>query len=262
MPVNASQPTPSSTGPAESSLSRRHFLKGLAAVAGTAALPERLLASEDSKGARPNILLIMADDLGYECIGANGGTSYPTPVLDGLAKTGMRFDHCYSQPLCTPSRVELMTGMYNVRNYVRFGMLDRKQVTFAHLLKRHGYATCVAGKWQLGGQPDSPKHFGFDDACLWQHTRRPSRYAGPGLEINGKPVDYTDGQYGPDVVCDHLCKFMEANKSRPFLAYYPMILTHCPFEPTPDSPDWDPKSKGSRSYYGGQYSFYISHSAA
>ena len=59
---------------------------------------------------KPNIVLIMADDLGYECIGANGGTSYQTPVLDSLAKTGMRFEHCYSQPLCTPSRVQIMTG--------------------------------------------------------------------------------------------------------------------------------------------------------
>jgi len=66
---------------------------------------------------KPNIVLIMADDLGYEGISANGGTSYQTPVLDSLAKTGMRFEHCYSQPLCTPSRVQIMTGIYNVRNY-------------------------------------------------------------------------------------------------------------------------------------------------
>ncbi len=73
----------------------------------------------------PNIVLIMADDLGYECIGANGGTSYQTPVLDKLAATGVRFEHCYSQPLCTPSRVQIMTGMYNVRNYTAFGVLDQ-----------------------------------------------------------------------------------------------------------------------------------------
>src|SRR5688572_30375637 len=70
---------------------------------------------------KPNIILIMADDLGYECIGANGGTSYPTPHLDRLAATGIRFTHCFSQPPCTPTRVQLMTGQYNVRNYVRFG---------------------------------------------------------------------------------------------------------------------------------------------
>lgn len=205
----------------------------------------------------PNVILIMADDLGYECIGAHGGTSYKTPVLDNLAKTGIRFDHCYSQPLCTPSRVKIMTGIYNVRNYVKFGLLDRKQTTFAHLLKQRGYATCVAGKWQLGRVLDAPKHFGFDESCLWQHLRGrtngqgcDSRYPNPQLEINGKRVDYKNGEYGPDVVSDYICQFIEKNKEKPFLVYYPMILTHCPFIPTPDSTDWDPKSPGSKSYKG------------
>lgn len=192
----------------------------------------------------------MADDLGYECIGANGGTSYKTPVLDRLAETGVRFEHCYSQPLCTPSRVQIMTGIYNVRNYVKFGIMDRNQTTFAHLLKDRGYATCIAGKWQLGKEPNSPKHFGFDESCLWHHTRRPGRYPNPGMEINGKQTDYQNGEYGPDVASDFICDFIELNKKKPFFAYYPMILTHCPFEPTPDSADWDPRSKGSKTYKG------------
>ncbi|MDX1565402.1 MAG: sulfatase-like hydrolase/transferase, partial [Phycisphaeraceae bacterium] len=83
--------------------------------------------------------------------------------------------------------------------------------------------------------------FGFDDYCLWQLTRRPPRYANPGLEINGKKVDYKNGEYGPDLVSDHLIEFMRKNKDRPFFAYYPMILPHWPFQPTPDSKDWDPK---------------------
>ena len=135
---------------------------------------------------KPNIILIMADDMGYECVNANGGTSYQTPHLDKLAETGIRFEHCYSQPLCTPSRVKIMTGMSNARNYVKFGVLDRKQTTFAHLLKKAGYATCIAGKWQLGNEADSPQHFGFDESCLWQHTRkakdqskRDTRYPNP-----------------------------------------------------------------------------------
>src|SRR3990172_3014044 len=107
--------------------------------------------------ARPSVILIMADDLGYETIGANGGTSYPTPVLDKLAATGARFTHCYVQPLCTPTRVQLMTGVYNVRNYVNFGNMDPQSVTFANLLKRAGYATCIAGKWQLGRDLELPK---------------------------------------------------------------------------------------------------------
>lgn len=67
---------------------------------------------------RPNIVLIMADDMGFECVGANGGTSYETPNLDELARTGLRFENCHSQPICTPSRVQLMSGLYNHRNYI------------------------------------------------------------------------------------------------------------------------------------------------
>ena len=147
------------------------------------------LAAEQA--GRPNVILIMADDLGYECIGANGGTSYPTPHLDALAAGGVRFEHCYAQPLCTPTRVQLMTGQYNVRNYVRFGLLDPQQTTFAHALKEAGYATCIVGKWQLASGFEGPKHFGFDEYCLWQLTRRPPRFANPGLEINGKQKDYS-----------------------------------------------------------------------
>jgi arylsulfatase A len=199
----------------------------------------------------------MADDLGYECIGANGGTSCKTPVLDKMAEEGIRFEHCYSQPLCTPSRVQIMTGIYNVRNYIKFGILERSQTTFAHLLKKSGYSTCVAGKWQLGKQADSVQHFGFDESCLWQHTRgrmdkegHDTRYPNPRLEVNGKEVNYTKGEYGPDVVSDFICDFIELHKAKSFFAYYPMILTHCPFVPTPDSGDWDPSSKGSKDYKG------------
>lgn len=193
---------------------------------------------------KPNIILIMADDLGYECITANGGESYRTPHLDRLAATGMRFEHCYVQPLCTPTRVELMTGRYNIRNYVRFGLLPENEVTFAHLLKKAGYATGICGKWQLGQRPDLPQHFGFDEAFLWQHTRRPPRYANPGLEINGVEKDFTNGEYGPKLISDFALDFVMRHRSRPFFLYYPMILTHSPYQPTPDSPDWDPSLRG------------------
>jgi arylsulfatase A len=235
---------------------RREFLWSAAAMgAAAAATAGRARAAADD--ARPNIILIMADDFGYECVGANGGASYRTPVLDRLAAEGVRFEHCYAQPLCTPSRVKLMTGMSNARNYAGFGILGRAQTTFAHLLKARGYATCIAGKWQLGKAPDAPAHFGFDASCLWQHTRgrtdsekHDTRYENPHLEINGKPVEYDNGEYGPDVASGFLCEFMEAHRDGPFFLYYPMILTHCPFVPTPDSEDWDPASPGSRRYKG------------
>ncbi|HBO51224.1 MAG TPA: arylsulfatase [Planctomycetes bacterium] len=195
---------------------------------------------------RPNIVLIMADDMGYECVSSNGGATYSTPRIDSLAKSGIRFLNGHSQPICTPSRVQIMTGLYNNRNYIRFGFLDPEARTFGHVLKAAGYKTCIAGKWQLEGGLDGPRHFGFDEYCLWQLTRRPSRYANPGLEVNGKLVDYKDGEYGPDIVSDYLCGFIERNKDVPFFAYYPMILPHWPFEPTPDSPDYDKTFPGAK----------------
>lgn len=197
-----------------------------------------------SAATKPNIILILADDFGYECVRANGSTSYETPHLDKLAATGMRFTHCYAQPLCTPTRVQLMTGLSNVRNYVRFGYLDPQQTTFAHILKRAGYATGIAGKWQLEHGLNGPALFGFGEYCLWQLTRRPPRYANPGLEIDGREVDFKDGQYGPDIVHQYALDFIQKHQAGPFLLYYPMMLTHGPFQPTPDSSNWDPKAQG------------------
>ena len=95
---------------------------------------------------RPNLVLIMADDMGYECLGANGGSDYKTPFLDSLAAAGMRFEHAHSQPICTPSRVKIMTGISNARNYVRFGLLDPRATTFGNLIEQAGYKTCISGK--------------------------------------------------------------------------------------------------------------------
>jgi arylsulfatase A len=116
---------------------------------------------------KPNIILLMADDMGYECVGANGSLSYKTPNLDYLAENGMRFENCYSQPLSTPSRIQLMTGRYNHRNYERFSYLNPREITFANILRDAGYATVIAGKWQLAGGLDAPYHFGFNEYCLY-----------------------------------------------------------------------------------------------
>lgn len=195
---------------------------------------------------KPNIIVIMADDFGYECVTANGGESYQTPVLDKLAAEGVRFEHCHVQPLCTPTRVQLMTGRYNVRNYLNFGTLPKSERTFGNLLKEAGYATGICGKWQLGQGKDLPQHFGFDESCLWQHTRRPPRYANPGLEYNGVEKDFTEGEYGPTLVNEFALAFIERHKAGPFFLYYPMILTHDPFQPTPLSDEWDAKTTGEK----------------
>jgi len=209
---------------------------------------------------RPNIVLIMADDMGYEALSVNGSESCKSPNLDKLSEQGIRFTNCFANPLCTPSRAKIMTGQYNVRNYVNFGLLDRGQTTFAHQLKAAGYKTCIAGKWQLGKQTDSPQHFGFEQSCLWQHTRSgrskengkniDRRFVNPLLEFNGKEKDYVNGEYGPQLCTDFICDFIDENREKPFLVYYPMILTHCPFDPTPDSTDWNPKRLGSTTYKG------------
>lgn len=202
------------------------------------------LTMAPAAGAKPNIVLILADDFGFECVTANGGQSYRTPNLDKLASGGLRFEHCHVQPLCTPTRAQLMTGKSNIRNYIHFGTLLRGETTFAHHLSKAGYTTAICGKWQLGREIDSPRHFGFGESFLWQHTRRPPRYANPGLERDGKEIDFNNGEYGPDLVNDFAIDFVRRNKSRPFFLYYPMMLTHDPYQPTPDSPDWDPKAKG------------------
>ena len=193
---------------------------------------------------KPNVVLIMIDDFGYECVTANGGESYQTPVMDALAAGGVRFEQCHAQPLCTPTRVQLMTGMSNRRNYTHFGHLDPTQKTFGNYLKTNGYATCITGKWQLSNDFAGPGLFGFDEYCLWQLNRRPDRYKNPGLEINGKIFDYTKNEYGPDIVNDYALDFIQRKKDEAFFLYYPMMLTHSPYDPTPDSPDYLESGKG------------------
>ncbi|MCP5112723.1 MAG: sulfatase-like hydrolase/transferase, partial [bacterium] len=204
-------------------------------------------------GERPNIVLIMADDLGYETLGCYGGTSYKTPNLDRLAETGLRFTHAYSQPLCTPTRVQLMTGQYNFRNWKAFGVMDPKATTFGHILKAAGYRTCISGKWQLysynppefwpewRGKGMRPEQSGFDEYHLWhaEHTEdKGSRYPDPVILANGKYRTDTKGKYGPDLYTDYINNFMERHADEPFFVYYPMALTHGPFNPTPLSEAW------------------------
>jgi len=199
----------------------------------------------------PNIILIMADDMGYECLSCNGSLSYNTPVLDDLASSGIRFTNCYSQPLCTPSRVKIMTGKYNHRNYEYFGFLDENELTFGSLFKEAGYATCITGKWQLNGlsynlpgydDNSRPHLFGFDEYCLWQLTvpgNMGSRYADPVIEKNGIMLRPGIEEYGPDIFTDFIIDFINRKKDHSFFIYYPMVLVHNPFVPTPDSEEWN-----------------------
>ncbi len=209
--------------------------------------------SEKEQENPPNVILIMADDMGYECLSAYGSTSYHTPIIDGIASQGILFSNCVSQPLCTPSRVKIMTGKYNYRNYDYFGHLNLSQYTFGNLMQDAGYQTCIAGKWQLNGlayqneildwnDNTRPNQFGFDEYSLWQLTKQRSegeRYSDPLIEQNGEVLDLEKDDYGPDIFVDFILDFIDRKKDKPFFIYYPMVLVHDPFVPTPDSETWE-----------------------
>lgn len=212
-----------------------------------------LLAAAGPLSAKPNIILIMADDVGYECFGSYGSKQYSTPEIDRMAQAGMRFEHCYSQPLCTPSRVKIMTGISNVRNYSGFSILNRDQKTFGHFLKEAGYDTFVGGKWQLlgaehyskqfKGKGSLPQDMGFNRHCLWQVDKLGDRFWNPLLTIDGELKQFGKDDYGPDIVTNHILDFMAAERDGPFFVYYPMILVHSPFVPTPGSESRASKDK-------------------
>ena len=211
-----------------------------------------ILFSCSEKQTQPNIILIMADDMGYECLSTYGSTSYKTPHLDLLASNGIQFSSCVSQPLCTPSRVKIMTGQYNYSNYDYFGHLNTSEYTFGNLMKEAGYETCISGKWQLNGlaykneitdwnDNTKPNKLGFDEYCLWQLTKtgqEGSRYSDPLIEQNGKLLNKNPEAYGPDIFANFITDFIERKKDKPFFIYYPMVLVHDPFVPTPDSEAW------------------------
>lgn len=214
-------------------------------------LPIRQARADGTEKARsgrpPNILFIMADDVGSEVLGCYGGSSYKTPHLDDLAKTGARFTHCYSMPVCHPSRIAVMTGQYPFRTQTRWGSFPADVETMAHVLQSAGYATAVAGKWQLvlqKTQPDHPKLLGFDESCLFGWHEGP-RFHKPHIWQNGRRLMEVEKPdvFGPDVYCEFLIDFMERNRQRPFLAYFPMALCHeisDDFSPVPPpAPDGD-----------------------
>jgi arylsulfatase A len=215
--------------------------------------PQVYATTSDESTSRLNIILIMADDIGYECYGCYGSQQYKTPNIDRLASKGMRFEHCYSQPLCTPSRVKIMTGISNVRNYSAFSVLKRDQKTFGQHLKKAGYKTFIGGKWQLLGAEHYSKQFrgkgswpaatGFDVCCLWQVDKLGGRFWNPLLYIDSKNQQFGEDEYGPDIVTDHILEFIKENRDEPFFVYYPMILVHNPFVPTPGSQSRNSKNK-------------------
>lgn len=177
----------------------------------------------------------MADDVGSDAIGCYGGQSYPTPYIDALAKGGMKFNHGYSMPVCHPSRISLMTGRYPFRfakEGAKWGGYPKAAEgnSIGDVMKKGGYATAVAGKWQLCMMKNDllqPGRTGFDEWCLfgWHEG---ARYHDPMLYQNGEVRRDVSGQYGPDLYVEFLTDFMARSKEsgKPFFAYYPMALCH------------------------------------
>tara|TARA_B100001971_G_scaffold83064_1_gene76542 strand:- start:472 stop:3717 length:3246 start_codon:yes stop_codon:yes gene_type:complete len=204
-------------------------------------------------GDKPNIILIFADDLGIEALNSYGGRGVRTPHLDKLATGGMLFTHCFANPACSPSRAELLTGTYPSFNGVQHVLskwdddtyLDPNQFnSFANQLKKAGYATAVAGKWNISWleRNDTVKAFGFDEHCLWQMYDRNgvkrSRFYKPYFRINGKVEETSIAErFGPDVLTDFMIDFMKRKKDRPFLVYYPALLVHTPYIRVPGGPE-------------------------
>jgi arylsulfatase A-like enzyme len=184
-------------------------------------------------GSKSNVLLIFADDVGRDAIGCYGGESYATPHIDQLARTGMRFDHAYSHAVCHPSRICLMTGQYPARlGNPKWGSFpaEAEAYSIGSTMKSAGYATAVAGKWQLclmKNDLQQPARMGFDEWAVfgWHEG---ARYRSPMIYHSGEVMPDTEGKFGPDLYVDFLIDFMKRSKEegKPFFAYYPMALAH------------------------------------
>jgi len=220
-----------------------------------AALVLCMFGSANAADDPPNILFIMVDDLGKEWVSCYGAEEIETPHLDALAAGGMKFHNAYSMPQCTPTRATLLTGQYPWRNgwcnhwdVPRWGVgchFDWKyNITFARQLKKAGYATAAAGKWQINDfrvTPDAMAKHGFDEWCMWTgyETGNPpsgKRYWAPYVNTNKGSKTY-EGKFGCDVFVDFLIDFMGRHHDQPMLLYFPMALTHGPLVSTPAEPD-------------------------
>ncbi|MFO0849819.1 MAG: sulfatase-like hydrolase/transferase [Gemmataceae bacterium] len=207
--------------------------------------------------AAPNVVLIVADDLGARDLGCYGSTYHRTPHLDKLATQGVRFTRAYAAcPVCSPTRAAILTGMYPQR----FGITDwlpgrpdrpdqklnrppltmqlpPEVVTLAEVLKAAGYATAHVGKWHLGGDGFGPTTQGFDINIAGDHTGTPRSYfapfrnkqgAMPGLE------EAPDGQYLTDRLTDEAVRFITAKKDKPFFLYLSHYAPHTPMRAKPE----------------------------
>lgn len=204
-----------------------------------------LRAAEETKAAgKPNIVFILADDLGLDGLSCYGGERIKTPNLDALAAGGIKFSSCYANPLCGPSRCTLMTGRYVFRTGGRTNQSagqpsPRNEVCIAKVLKQAGYATCQVAKWRQ--MSATPADWGFDEYIT--DPTAGGWYWPEWYMKNGQRVTCEKGTYYEDVVSDYALDFIRRHKDQPFFLYYPTHFVHGPILRTPDS------KPGTESYY-------------
>lgn len=193
---------------------------------------------------KPNIVLILADDLGIGDIGPYGQQKISTPNLDKLAAAGMKFSNFYAgTSVCAPSRSSLMTGQHTGHTYVR----GNKEIepegqepladsirTFAMILQEHGYKTGAFGKWGLGmvGTSGDPNRKGFDEFYGYNCQRQSHRYFPTHLWHNDKRVELEGNDltkmatYAPELIQEQTLAFLDKNKDQPFFLFVPTVLPH------------------------------------
>ena len=190
---------------------------------------------------RPNILFVLADDLGYGDLACFGAKDVQTPNLDKFATEGLRFTSCYAgHPNCSPSRTALMTGRTPTRVGVRDWIPEespvhvrRSEITIAKLLQQSGYATCHAGKWHMNGefnQPTQPQpnDHGFDHWFSTQNNAYPNHHNPDNFVRNGTALGKLEG-YAAHLVADEALGWLDSrDKTKPFFAY---VCFHEPHEP-------------------------------
>ncbi|MBM1107717.1 arylsulfatase [Aurantibacter crassamenti] len=186
---------------------------------------------------KPNIILIMSDDQGWGDLSISGNSNLNTPHIDALAKNGVTFENFFVQPVCSPTRAELLTGRYATRSGV-YGTsaggerMSLNETTIAQILKEAGYQTAAYGKWHNGMQPPyHPNSRGFDDYYGFTSGHW-GNYFSPMLEHNGKIVK-GEG-FLVDDLTNHGIDFIEKNKEKPFFLYLPYNTPHSPMQ-VPDA---------------------------